>query len=85
MSASMMLQTTQTMVGNMYTHTDYRTKKELKIDVEQGKRVTYYQPGPFGGDEPRDGTVYLEGPHYPKPHRWYAKADVAFGRIVKVY
>jgi hypothetical protein len=46
--------------------------------------VTYFQPGPFGGNEPRDGVLYFEGPHYPKPHRWYAQAVAKDGVIVKV-
>jgi hypothetical protein len=55
----------------MYTDKDFKTKKELKEAVAAGKQITVYQPGPFGGNEPRDGTVTLEGPHYPKPHTWY--------------
>ena len=31
-----------------------------------------------------DGRVYLEGPHYPKPHRWYAQAELHDGCLVKV-
>lgn len=46
--------------------------------------VTYHQPGPFAGNEPRDGTIYCEGPHYPEPHRWYAQCTVKDGVIVKV-
>ena len=68
----------------MYTTRNFKTKKELKEAVANGGDVTYYQPGPFGGNEPLDGIVYLEGPHYPKPHRWYAEAEVKNGYIVKV-
>ena len=32
----------------------------------------------------RDGVIYLEGPHYPEPHRWYAQATVKGGVIVRV-
>jgi hypothetical protein len=46
--------------------------------------VTYFQPGPFGGNEPRNGVLYFEGPHYPKPHRWYAQAVAKDGVIIKV-
>jgi hypothetical protein len=46
--------------------------------------VTYYQPGPFGGNEPRNGKFAVEGPHYPKPHRWYAACTAENGEIVKV-
>jgi hypothetical protein len=46
--------------------------------------VTYFQAGPFGGNEPADGTIYCEGPHYPEPHRWYAACTAKDGRIIKV-
>lgn len=68
----------------MYTDFNFKTKKALREAVAAGKRVTYYQPGPFGGNEPRDGTIYVEGPHYPKPHTWYAQCKVKDGVIVKV-
>lgn len=68
----------------MYTSTNFKTKKALKEAVTRGERVTYFQPGPFGGEEPKDGTIYLEGPHYPEPHRWYAQATAKDGVVVKV-
>ncbi len=68
----------------MYTHKNFKTKKALKEAVAAGERITFYQPGPFGGNEPTDGTITLEGPHYPEPHRWYAQATVKDGVIVKV-
>lgn len=68
----------------MYTDKNYRTKKQLKEDVAKGVKVTFYQPGPFGGNEPLDGTIFVEGPHYPEPHRWYAQCEVKDGYIVKV-
>ena len=46
--------------------------------------VTYHQPGPFGGDVPKDGTFCCEGPHYHEPHRWYATCTAKDGVIVKV-
>lgn len=48
------------------------------------KPVHYYQPGPFIGNEPKDGTIFVEGPHYPQPHKWYAQCTVKDGVIVKV-
>jgi hypothetical protein len=48
------------------------------------KPVHYYQPGPFGGNEPTDGTFCVEGPHYPEPHRWYATCTAKNGVIIKV-
>ena len=68
----------------MYTTINFKTKKALKEAVAEGKEITYYQPGPFGGNEPRDGKICVEGPHYPEPHRWYAECVVKDGKIVSV-
>ena len=68
----------------MYTDRNFKTKKALKEAVERGERVGYFQPGPFGGNEPREGIITLEGPHFPEPHRWYARAKVKDGVIVSV-
>ena len=68
----------------MYTDINFKTKKQLKDAIAQGRKVTYYQPGPFGGSEPRDGAIYLEGPHYPAAHKWYASAEAKDGLIVRV-
>lgn len=66
----------------MYTLTNYRTKKALKDDVAAGKVVGTFQPGPFPAKT--NGEVTLEGPHYPKPHRWYASATLRDGIVIKV-
>ena len=68
----------------MYTHINFKSKKALKEAVAAGQKVTYYQPGPFGGNEPRSGRFCVEGPHYPEPHRWYAECVAEDGVIVKV-
>lgn len=68
----------------MYTTQNFKTKKALKEAVAAGKPVRYYQPGPFGGNVPKDGFITLEGPHYPAPHTWYARAEVKGGIVVNV-
>ena len=75
----------------MYTEKNFKSKKELKAAVEAfnanpdtARPVTYFQPGPFGGNEPRDGQFCCEGPHYPQPHKWYATCTAQNGVIVKV-
>ena len=68
----------------MYTSKNFKTKKALKEAVANGEKVTYFQPGPFGGNEPKNGTIVVEGPHYPEPHRWYAECIVENGIIVRV-
>lgn len=69
----------------MYTRTDFRTKKALKDAVAAGEKVAVYQPnGDLHGahGEQTEGKVYLEGPHFPQPHTWYAQAMVTGGIIV---
>ena len=65
-----------------YTAINFKSKKALKEAVAAGTRVTVYNPGL--GTAPTDGTVYLEGPHYPEPHRWYAEAEISNGVLTKV-
>lgn len=65
-----------------YTVNNYKTKRELKADIKAGVVVKVFQPGPFGPDV-KDGTVAVEGPHYPEPHRWYASVEVKNGIITK--
>ena len=70
----------------MYTDRDFTTKKALKEAVAAGTRVSVYQPNAnlTGAHAPTDGKVFLEGPHYPKPHTWYAEAVLVDGVISKV-
>ena len=66
----------------MYTRENFRTKKALKAALAAGALVGVFSPGPFPC--PQNGTVSIEGPHYPAPHSWYACAEVRDGLIVKV-
>lgn len=65
-----------------YTDTDFTSKKALKEALARGEKIGVYSPGPFPCRE--NGTVTLEGPHYPKPHRWYASGVVENGILVSV-
>lgn len=65
-----------------YTSTNFKTKKALKEAVESGVEVRVYSPGPFPIKE--NGTEFVEGPHYPQPHRWYASVEVRNSVIVRV-
>lgn len=58
-----------------YTEQNFPSKKALKEAIAAGRKISVFQPGPFG-DALRPGKVYLEGPHYPKPHKWYASAEI---------
>ena len=81
----------------MYTHQNFKTKKTLKEAVTArlaykadatmpfARAVTVFQPNNmFNIEPPLNGTVTLEGPHYPQPHKWYATATLENGEVVKV-
>ena len=66
-----------------YVDPDYRSKKEFKLAVSEGKLHYPYNPsGMF--PEKQDGKIVVEGSHYPKPHRWYADCDIVGGVVTKV-
>lgn len=69
----------------MYATINFTTKKNLKEAVASGMKVTVYQPNGdiTGAAIPTNGTVYLEGPHFPHPHTWYAQATLVDGLVVK--
>ena len=66
----------------MYTVKNFRTKKAVKEAIEAGERIKCYAPGL--GTVPQDGTIYLEGPHYPEPHRWYGTGTMKDGFLIKI-
>lgn len=72
------------MIDMAYTKYNYRTKKAVKEALKANETVEVYQPSPWGNRPCPDGTVYLEGPHYPDPHRWYAKGTCKNGQLIKV-
>jgi hypothetical protein len=67
----------------MYVDPDYPTKKAFKEAVARGVQHRPYQPAGLGPAH-EEGTVNIEGPHYPKPHTWYAECKVERGIVVKV-
>lgn len=66
-----------------YTDINFKTKKELKLAVLDGKQITVYQAGGMFPC-PANGRVYLEGPHFPQAHTWYAEATLVNGLVTKV-
>jgi hypothetical protein len=66
-----------------YVDPNYRTKKEFSEAVRNGVKHRPYNPG---GMFPTimEGIIVIEGPHYPKPHKWYASCIVKDGIIVSV-
>lgn len=79
-----------------YTVINFKTKKALKEAVKEwndkfcnangfeDKAIRCYNPG-LGGDlSNHTGRVYLEGPHYPAAHTWYAEGEMKDGILIKV-
>lgn len=66
----------------MYTRTNYKTKKALMEDFMAGKTIYTFQPGPHPAKQ--NGNIALEGPHYPKPHRWWAEAVIEDGIVTEL-
>ena len=58
--------------GNDPLHPDHDEWRKL------ARRLSVFQPGPFGGDghASTEGRAYIEGPQYPKPHKWYAEVTL---------
>jgi hypothetical protein len=66
----------------MYVDPNFKTKKALKEAVAAGQAVYVFSPGPFPANN--NGREHIEGPHYPKPHMWYATVEVLNGKVVKI-
>lgn len=65
-----------------YVDPNFKTKKELKAAVAKGEAVRVFPPGL--GTVPANGMVSIGGPHYPQPHKWYARGKMEDGRLVRV-
>ena len=65
-----------------YVERDFKSKKEFKESVARGEKNFVYSPGPFPPN--KNGVEHIEGPHYPKPHRWYATVQVKDGVVISV-
>jgi hypothetical protein len=64
-----------------YVYQNYKSKKEFIAAVKAGVKHSTYNPS--GLFEPtQNGSDVIEGPHYPQPHRWYARVKVENGIVV---
>ena len=67
----------------MYVSPNFKSKAALKRALVAGDvSISAFSPGPFPC--PINGTVAIEGPHFPKPHTWYASVMVKEGLVTKV-
>ena len=69
-------------ISKLLGHGSFR-RRISEMGFVAGKEVTVYQPG-LGTVPMGTADVSVEGPHYPKPHTWYARVRIDNGRIVKV-
>ena len=66
----------------MYASRNFKSKREFKLAVDSGERITLFAPGL--GSPKANGTEYVSGPHYPEPHKWYATCTIVNGVVTKV-
>ena len=66
----------------MYVESNPKSKAALKRSLKEGNEETVFAPGL--GTIPENGIVYLEGPHYPKPHTWYGQGTMKDGMLISV-
>ena len=67
-----------------YLYPNLASKKAFKDAIAAGKVITAMANYPSGSESCECGTFTFEGPHYPKPHRFYGTAIVENGRVVKI-
>lgn len=67
----------------MYVRPNFPNKKLFKEAVARGEKISFYD---HAGREtvPATGTIYVEGPHFPQPHTWYAEVVLKDGNVQKV-
>lgn len=67
-----------------YASVDTKSKKMLKERVSAGEKISVTNVTPVGIEVVKSGKAYISGPHYPKPHSWYAEVDIVDGYITKI-
>lgn len=67
-----------------YTVQNFKTKKAVKDALASGKEIRCYNPGLGPVLTNFTGSVSLEGPHYPQPHRWYAVGQLQDGILISI-
>jgi len=69
----------------MYVSPNLPSKAAIKRAIAAGETITVFQPNNmFNIQPPQNGTAYVEGPHYPRPHSWYGKVTLVDGKVVKI-
>lgn len=66
----------------MYTTKNFKSKAEFKRAIAAGEKIRVYSTG--YGNPPENGKCCVEGPHFPKPHSWYAEVTLKDGIVINV-
>ena len=61
----------------VYTCFDFKTKKALREAVAEANVPVYDTEGGAGIMPVEIGSACVCGPHYPKPHSWYASVTIS--------
>ena len=64
-----------------YVGPDFKTKKLFIEAVRSGMQLSTYNPSSMFPTT-QNGNDVVEGPHYPKPHKWYASVVVKDGVVI---
>ena len=67
-----------------YCYPDMPSKAALKRALAKGEKFTVKENTPWGDKRVLNGTIALEGPHYPKPHKWYGSCQVVDGYLTTI-
>jgi len=67
-----------------YTSVNFRTKRELKLALIEGRLIQCEDQTPWGGRKIMSGTATLSGPWAPKAHTWYATGVVEGGYLISI-
>ena len=67
-----------------YLYPELPSKKAYKEAIKRGERITCRENTPWGQKDVMDGEATFEGPHFPKPHKYYGRATVQNGYVIAV-
>ncbi len=67
-----------------YVYPDYPTKVSVRRALKAGEKIICRENTPGGHPLIMNGVATVEGPHYPKPHRWYGQVKVVDGYVTSI-
>jgi hypothetical protein len=67
----------------MYVTPNFKSKAAVKRAIAKGEPVKVISNSPFD-TVPHNGTVSVEGPHYPASHTWYGEVIIVDGIVARI-